>query len=213
MDFKEAFAVSLSGSFIPNNMLFTQTVAYDIEPCLYIHTGNNAVFKPGMRYSVAPLDCACVVFIYKGTAHLTIGGSTHYAAAPTLAFFDCGTGHELLADENGCEFYAFYLGGCGTKYFLSEFSKNTGNAHLVQTAPEFVLRFSDLTEHLAMYVSDTLLQLRFFTTLFSDVFKDISDDAKNNAPEYLLQIKKLFDTEFTQSYTLDMLERRFHINK
>ncbi|GEM_PF-6555840 len=131
----------------------------------------------------------------------------------SLIFIGKDESVSLLTDSASGDIYTLYLSGVCCAYLLNAFKNASPDGASLLCSPDILIRFEDLISNFDMYAADDLRELQFFVNLIGDAISASNASGSENIPEYIKSIKELFDNEYTQSYTLDMLEHRFHVNK
>lgn len=186
------------------------------NPFLRLLAYGDLTFSANDRLLVKKLDCFCTVFTLSGSGFADVEGSEYILPHSSLAIIDCSSPCTLRAD-NTWEIIVLYFEGNAARYFFDSFSGH-GSAHIAvaeHIKTGFSEHFIEIFENSDVYAGDSLLQLKFLTSLLVNAVKNKNTPIPEelSPPDYLPCIKRLFDEEYTRPYTLDMLEQMFHINK
>ena len=193
------------------SMIFSCRTYDEFSECFRIEAfGRHKTYN----YAYTPSDQFFRV-IFTGNTHLriTISGNQKCYGKMSLIFIENNVPVTLSSDSPSGEIYLLYLSGYCCGYLLKAFKKASPDGSSLLCSPDVLIRFEDLVSHFNVYTSDNLRSLQFFVNLTGDAISASRVADSENIPEYIRHIKDLFDNEYTETYTLDMLEHRFHVNK
>ena len=125
----------------------------------------------------------------------------------SLLLFDCRTSH-LLSFKKNCQFILIYFDGYPSKYYCD---KLLGNQTFIQLACNNEL-YIKLQKILNSTNADSMQNHLLLTDLLTDLVSQLASDPPQ-IPNYLLQIKELFDTNYYTAHTLEELENLHKITR
>ncbi len=125
----------------------------------------------------------------------------------SLLIFDCRTSHILSCKENS-QFILIYFDGYPAKYYCDQLFVNKP---FIQTTcvNELYLKLQNL---LNISTLDNLQANLLLTDFLTHIVLQTTTKTAL-IPNYLLQIKELFDTNYYIEHTLEELEKNYHITR
>lgn len=169
-------------------------------------------------YAIKGLDCFCILYTISGTGRLesTAENRTHLLAPASMMFFDCRCPFTLETAAAPWKFRILFVNGGNLPFYMQLTKASFGCMLENVTSGDFLfflnMLFQESTEkNLLNKIADEKNLTNLCTAFLSEY---LTKDAKPvYIPNYLLEIKQLFDTQFACSYSLDELESRFGISK
>lgn len=169
-----------------------------------------------MEYSVdAPYQ---FFYIYEGTLSVSLNNTTYTLASGNVALLPATGATTLCIEKARCRYFHMYLSGQALDeyhHLLSEpFFYSIENSS-VMTLANFLERMDSLTAPLvpdflflcktSMWINDLLTEMI--------VFLQNPETKKEAIPEYLSEIRMMFELHYNENYSLDDLEDAYSISK
>jgi len=164
-----------------------------------------------------PFDGYIMLYTTEGEGVLTYLGE-HYALTPnTIVFIDCHQAFRL--DLEKCSFWHFDLlfinGSSIAAYFNTYHLNSYCLCHLtpLSNIPPIIHKLLQSTSS-NLNENDFIIS-KLITDLLTELIlaKDTDIHHTANLPKYLLQIKSLFDSHYTEHFNLDDLAQEYHVSK
>lgn len=223
MDFCQAFLDSLHTNaaltksisiqdYLPKAIVSESKVPGGL-PCVLAY-GSVAASYP-YYYEISGLNAYCLLISESGSGSLSVDGNTYALTTDTLAFFDCTVRHRIDIRQSQWNYRVFFIAGSSVSSLYRLITDNHGNLHRLSpesAIPSMIHKFYD---QLTKNEDATFLHMKFIFDILLEVVLEIKRQEKDTAnfPDYLIKIKHNFDTNYQNSFSLDMLEREYHISK
>lgn len=196
-------------------------ISISLDNELYIYT--RAFFKAAAKYpylirhTPQNIEGLCLLYTKDGEGLLTLHDNTQFhLTSGKLCFYPQVLTSSIKIIAPRWEHYLLIINGCALPWFYDRLSgalnapaglietKNTKIPHML-TAFEYR---HDFSQNAAMY------NLSYTTALLSELITVVScQQSALDIPQYLQSIRKLFDENYRDYYSLDLLEKKYKVNK
>lgn len=183
---------------------------------VYSRAGIDAGYP--FYYAIKGLDCFCILYTLSGTGRLesTLENRTYLTVPSSMMLFDCRQPFTLETAAAPWKFRILFVNG-GNLPFYMQLAEGPFGCMLENVASGDLLFFLNMLfqgsteKDLIHKIEDEKNLTNLCAAFFS---KYLTKDSKPEyIPDYLLEMKNLFDTHFEQSYSLDVLESRLGVSK
>lgn len=224
MDFKSSFLNSiisppkLSASEKPDLFLgtcFSQDEDTSSPLFRLLSGGDHHVLFP-WSFDIKSLDCFLLIYTKKGCGKLLLGSQVYSLDADSLLLLDCNQHFRIDIAVDPWIYQAFFFTSSALSYYRGLFPEEHFSVTHVLPHSDMVMSMERL---LAQYPGSRLPQKLVISDLLGHIVTDCfssllkKEDASDQIPLYIKDIRSLFDNEFKQLYTLDDLEKQFGISK
>lgn len=203
------------------NEQFLKLIPYKVSDFAINNLSYLSAYSKGtisLEGSLAVIDIKSYLIIYfvTGNGVLSYNTKNFDINDGTVLFIPCEDLHSYTFKMDSPISYEAILinGGFSKNYYDIYHNNSTSHLQFSKTS-NFCVLLQKLTAPHSVESKHNELQISLgitalLTELLSQVFpkQDSSD-----IPSYLSEIKALFDSDFSNSYTLDSLAKKFHINK
>ncbi len=169
-------------------------------------------------YDITGIDCYCFLYTTAGSGKIETAGpvKSHLLSKDDLLFFHCNQPFTLQTTAAPWKFKVLFAGG-GNLPFYMETTENASGCIVKSIVSgklthDFNLLFqNNMEENIMCKLIDEQNMTNLCVTFLSQLLK--AEKSNIHVPEYLLEVKQLFDTHYEHNYSLDELENLFSINK
>lgn len=186
------------------------------SPLLHLLSFGNIKAVSPWAFDVNPMDFHMLLFTQKGCGKLTVNNQVFSLTEGSLLFLDCRQRFRIDIAVAPWEYQIAFLGGSTLPYYSSLLPNG-----LIPVIP--VPPYSDLSMSLELLSSKTPDCRTDTKLIISDLLSHIitgcilealkEKEPFPQVPSYIREMKKFFDENFSEAYTLDILEEHFGINK
>jgi len=169
-------------------------------------------------YDISGMDCYCFLYTISGSGKIEGRGGTDslLLTKESLLFFDCNQPFTLQTAAAPWKFKILFAGGGNLPFYMKAAKNPFGcllrpiaNSELIHS---FHLLFKNNTaENIIYKLTDEKNMTDLCVMLLSHLLE--IENPILHVPEYLMEMKQLFDTHYEHSYSLDELESNFSISK
>lgn len=168
-------------------------------------------------YSVETINSYCIIYTISGEAILKYNNLIYKLKPNSICFINCKSFHTIKSTKNSSwHFQVLFINGNNIDPFYDNFSSNecvtynipaTSNAtNIITLLLQYCTSPSDYYEFIISNLLNNLL-----TCIVVDKNKILK--TPTCIPKYIKDIKSLFDSNYSQSYTLNELSQMYNINK
>ena len=159
-----------------------------------------------------------IIYIQKGNVNITCNGQLFSLERGSLAVIPPDTDFKFHTTSLEAFGYFFIITGNQIKFYLNKL--NIKEIYLQKLNPSSSI--GEFTEKIYKHdETDGELSMIYYSNKLNEIFYElcrltIVNDSHNTGkhiPSYIKEIKKLFDTEYFNDYSLDSLEETFNKNK
>ena len=169
-------------------------------------------------YDIGGIDCYCFIYTVSGSGKIESRDQTnsHLLTRESLLFFDCNQPFTLQTATAPWKFKILFA-GCGNLSFYMKATKTPFGCMLKpipmgELMHSFHLLFkSNTAENILYKLADEKNMTDLCVAFLSHLME--TENPIPQVPEYLMEMKQLFDTHYEHSYSLDELEHNFSISK
>lgn len=166
----------------------------------------------GMQLSFRPVPTYGILYVSRGTGHLSCGSKTHILAANTFVLFDGKEGFSFTSGSS-LEYDLLYFNGTPAQCFYEELLRLDG--HYISS-----LSSSGLNSYLRpLLPTGTAFSSQFmFHRAVTDFLSELIDyssasEPGTSVPDYLRQLREYLDENFFKDISLEGLESLFGVNR
>lgn len=223
MDFKADFLAALvsppriPATYAPEDFL-GQSCDIDDQadsPLFQVLSGGAIRACSPYSFDIRSLSCYLLLYTKAGCGKLLIENQVYTLCAGTLLFFDCGRRFRIDIATEPWEYEVFYIRGSSLASYYSMLPERVS---LTPVSPHCDLALH--LEKLSLFAkgnstaSGLIVSSLIDTVITSCILHAlVSENMAQRIAPYLQEVKKLFDEDFCNNYSLDELEARFHISK
>lgn len=185
-------------------------------PYLYIRAFVHIDARYPYHYRASLTDSGeySLILTKNGEGALTVGGTEVHAGPGTLCLLPQRLLTSIRIRSSRWEYYQIIFGGAQAGWFFSNFTG--GELYRTDISPASRLPgiIYSMETNREYYAQSPLRQLSGLTALLCEAIDGQHSLVQTeNIPKYLLAIKQDFDKDYRQYYSLDMLEKKYSINK
>lgn len=187
---------------------------------LYIYT--QVFFHVAAKYpyqirqtSIQP-DGLCLLYTSDGEGLLTLtDGTQFHLTAHCLCFWPQRMTSNVRIIASHWNHYILIIQGSQLPWFLKQLCDTTANAGILRAEHSKIPHMLHACETARDFSIDASLYNLNYTTFFlSEVIRLAADtSAVPDIPEYLQDIRRSFDKNYSHYYSLDILEKKYSVNK
>lgn len=223
MTFRQAFLNSLRTTlsltksislldYLPNFIEYNHEYKKDNLPLVQAY-GNIFSSYP-YYYEISHLDTYCLIQTTNGSGTLTFNNQGYTLTSDTLALFDCKELHRVEIKQSSWNYNVIFFNGLliPSLYKLISSTNNVITLSPNSTIPFMIERFitqKDKNEPNSLLDSKMILDIMYEIIFENKRQSEIS----MSIPNYLVHIKKDFDSNYNKNYSLYQLEQDYRISK
>lgn len=158
----------------------------------------------------------CLLYTFDGEGLLSLtDGVQFHLTAHSLCFWPQTMTANLRIIASHWNHYMLIIDGEELPWFLRQLGQPKIHSRLLQAEHSKIPQMLRAYETARDFSRSASLYNLSYTTIFlSEVIKLASDTCANSdIPEYLQDIRRSFDENYSHYYSLDMLEKKYNINK
>lgn len=186
-----------------------------IECLPYLYAFKNIVATYPYYYEILELDSYCLLYTEKGSGTLTFSDRSYTLLSNTLCFIDCHELHRIELQSSPWNYKVFFIGGSHVNTLYDQFINLYGNLHTPLLGSSIPATIQTFYNQLENNMDKHFLHSKFLMNILMDMLieKDSLERSPTPIPSYLEIIKRTFDLEYNKPFSLDDLEREYHISK
>ena len=166
------------------------------------------------RCTLEPWNGFCLLYTENGQGSLSFQKNTIVLAQQKLFLWPCHHGFSIRTVSSHWNHFLLFLGGREMEYFYRHFSCLTEQPLMVPTDSCLPGLLHSLAKRDATVYASPIQQLFLTTGLLTEVLSLPPFQQKDLfCPDYLLAIRRMLDEEYQMPCSLDLLEKRFRVNK
>lgn len=157
----------------------------------------------------------CLLYTVDGEGLLSLDDNTQCHLLPhTLCFWPYRNTSGVRIIASHWEHYMLFFDGPEAQWFFNKYKAAGSLKSSVPSRSKLYDMLISYERAKDFYLESPLRQLCYITSLLSEVLMlDTLSVPEDGIPKYLSDIRQLFDNEYNQYYSLDLLEKDFKINK
>lgn len=223
MDFKEAFINALhTGTDL------TKTISLlDYLPVTAAPPGPGACRLPYLQaygriqasfpyyYEISGLASYCLLYTESGAGNLLVDKESHALLPNTLMFIDCTARHRIEIGQSQWNYTVLFMSGDPVPALYDIITTDYPYAFRIDAESSIPNILKKLIQHLTLDDTASFLHAKIIIDILLEIVieKDRQKHSGAHIPDYLVKIKHGFDNNYQNSYSLDSLEKEYHICK
>lgn len=192
------------------------TISHEMKEHLYyiLNYGSREAKYPHAIH-LNPINAFLVLYTYNGQGQLTYHNNTYILKAGTIFFIDCHSEFYLeVFQSSNWSYEWFYLNGNSISYLFQEYFINNDPVYYCKRPSTLHDNFVQLMDYIKQKVTNPLISSMLIDTLLTNlVFEKSTLNRNEQIPQYIQNIKKLFDENYSEDYNLDKLSAQFKVSK
>lgn len=220
MDFRQAFIDSLLTNttltksisildYLPNSVPANENVRH--LPYLQAYGRIQPVFP--YYYEISSLASYCLLYTEHGAGSLIIKKHNYAMPPDTLAFIDCNETHRIEIRQSPWSYTVFFISRELIPSLYDDIA-GFGYVHRLSCESDIPNMMKQLMK-LSAHGRTSFMQSKIILDMLLEIIieQDRENRMTSHIPEYLIQIKYNFDTNYQTDFSLDYLEKEYHISK
>lgn len=223
MNFNEAFInalqsdVNLTKSIqIHHYLPIFHEVPNDIASNLpHIEAFGNITASYPYYYGLSRFQHYCLIYTESGAGTLSFDNRSYTLTPHSIAFIDCRETHRIEIKQSPWNYTVFFLAGGPTSYLYRTYINSYQNMYIPNAASSIGQMIFCLYMQLEKHSEKHHLHARLLMDLLFELIleKEQAQEKGITIPEYLIEIKNDFDSNYQNHFSLDALEQKFHVSK
>lgn len=218
MSFKSSFLHSISSYNIPGEQNLRDFLPTDFsystqaaEHLIYLKAAGTITLPSNAHYTQNNFHSYLLIRPLSGSASLSIQGVDYSLYTNSVCLIDCRNPYTLHCSTTW-ECQVLFFDGYPVPYYYELFTSL--GSPVIQLADNALL-FRLFERLIAQnYPNKELMNAELLTRILTQLVVTHQDTpSETGIPAYLLSVKELLDTHYSNHYTLDTLAENFHINK
>lgn len=224
MNFKDTFlnslisAPKLSADEQPDKFL-GQILPYEDKtpsPTFQLLSCGKIYSHSPWAFDIRPMDCFLYLYTEKGCGKLLLGSQVYSLDANSFLLLDCNQRFRIDIAVEPWNYRIAFAAGSPLAYYRTLFPNERLSILHASTYSDFCMHMDRL---LNLYPGNRISQKLIISDLLGHMTANslalLLNEAGpiNQIPSYIEEMHMLFEQKYQQIYTLDDLEKRFHISK
>lgn len=166
-------------------------------------------------YELSHFDSFCLIYTQSGTGSLIYETRSYTLTPHTISFIDCRENHRIEIKQSPWNYKVFYIKGMPLSFLYRTFIDHYENRHVLSPASNL----HNMIQHLYTQLNKNETKHFLHTKLIMDILlelileKNQLQKTDSNIPEYIVDMKKEFDINYHNHFSLDEIEQQYHISK
>lgn len=175
----------------------------------------RAKYPYQFRHTLREGSGYCLLYTVDGEGLLTFEDHTQQQLSPhTLCFWPYRETAAMRIIAPHWDHYLIFIDGREAEWFFDRYKKDGSCKITVPSHSKLPEMLTAYEQHPDFYQNSPFHRLCYLTSLLSEIVTlDCRPSDEESIPKYLTAIRQLFDNNYSQYYSLDLLEKEFHINK
>ncbi|GAA4654654.1 hypothetical protein GCM10023142_17920 [Anaerocolumna aminovalerica] len=225
MEFREEFLDSLlSNEILTPSISLTTYIPESIpvsekssKALFYLQGYGDLNVNAPYYYEIENLNSYLILYTLEGKGIISYRGRTYLLTAGSLIFIDCHLKYSIkIHDCNSWHFHHVFFNGGASKYYYNLYIHDNSIMISLNDYSPIPNIFDNLKHnHFANTIFDELRNSRTLTDLLSEILfeKNHKRKEKENIPSYILDIKRQFENNYNEFYSLDALALKYNKSK
>ena len=198
--------------YLPNSHEVPDEIANNL---FYVHAYANIVATYPYYFELSHFDSYCLIYTQSGAGTLLYDTRSYTLLPHTLCFIDCREKHRIEIKQSPWDYDVFYIKGEILPYLYRTFIDHYENTHFISPASNLESMIHHLYTQLNKKEEKHFLHAKLIIDILLELILEKNQllDVEVNLPEYLVDIKKQFDTNYHNTFSLNELEQQYHISK
>lgn len=196
--------------YLPMSLSVPEAVA-DSLPFFKAYGRIHASFP--YYYEIQGLDSYCLIYTESGSGTMVLDKCSYLLTPNKLALIDCQKSHRIDIKQSPWNYLVFFIKGTSLAYLYKTLTEINGNIHTFSPASDI----PNLIQKLYIQLDKKPDNYFFHTKMISDILLGLilenNKEKHDNTPLYLTEVKRSFDINYSDSFSLDALEKQYHISK
>lgn len=166
-------------------------------------------------YELSHFNSYCLLYTVSGTGSLIFDNRSYALSPKSVALIDCRESHRIEIKQSPWNYKVFFMKGNPLPYLHRTFTDNYGNFHPLPPASGIGSMIAKFYAHLSKHSDNFLLQTKFIMDILLELIMEKNRllETDSPIPDYLVEIKREFDGNYQNDFSLDALEAQTHISK
>ncbi|MCM1181799.1 MAG: helix-turn-helix transcriptional regulator [Roseburia sp.] len=195
--------------------------SYDFCASLpYVLSSREVSVTSPFSYEISRLDAFCLIHTTKGAGTLFCDNPVQADASyeltkGTLAFIDCRQRHKLLCRHNIWEYAICFVSTPLSAYYYRKLAALGGCIFRPAAGSEIRTVWEQLAKTGPDDEAHGLIRCHALVSLYTQLYlaRFAELNGSYHIPSYILDMKKCFDTHYSEQYALDVLAAKYRVNK
>ena len=222
MEFKQSFLKALQ-----SNTKLTKTISLDnyfphfttpweeaIDNLPYVQAFGHIHALFPYYYEISQLSSFCCLYTESGSGSYIFDKDSQILSSGTLLLIDCMEPHRIEIKQSPWIYKVFYMNGPLLPYLYQKIVAQQGNLIYMEKDSKIPIFLQQLYKYLSW---DTYYYRLKSSKLILDILFEIMLEQNRTGspyiPNYLREIKEVFDQHYQEVFSLEALEGKYHISK
>jgi AraC-like DNA-binding protein len=166
-------------------------------------------------YETSGIDSYCLIYTETGTGTLILNNRYYSIIPNTLALIDCNILHKLKINQSPWNYKVFFMNGTSLAFLYRSLTDKSENLYTLPMGSDLPNLIQKLYSQLDKKSDSYFLHAKLISDILYDMLleKKRLEERDTLLPDYLSEIKRNFDVNYHDCFTLDSLEQQYHISK
>lgn len=167
-------------------------------------------------YHFLPLPCYLLLYTENGYGKLFWDNNIYSLESNTLLFLRCDQKFRIEIAVSPWNYHVFFMTGAKLDFYYHLFPSDSFPLFFL---PDYSPIIRNIYKLASGSPSSSIYNKLFDSRLINDILCDLlmenfkTESAEARTPDYLQEMKNLFDIDYQENYALDELEEHFNISK
>ncbi len=223
MDFERSFLEALRSDvnltksrqikdYLPATHKVPDTIADNL---LYAQAFANITAMYPYYYELSHFNSFCLIYTQSGAGTLIYDTRSYPLMPHTLCLIDCRENHRIEIKQSPWNYKVFYINGAPLSFLYRTFIDHYENLHILSPASSLDHMIQHLYTQLHKNETKHFLHAKLIIDILLELILEKNQllETDFNVPEYIADVKKEFDINYQNHFSLDEIEQHYHISK
>lgn len=196
--------------YLPTSLSVPNSVT-DNLPFIKAYGRIHATFP--YYYEISGLDSYCLIYTESGSGTLILDNCNNILLPNRIALIDCQKAHRIEIKQSPWDYIVFFIKGSFLSFLYNTIIECTGNMHTLSLVSEIPNLIQKLYTQLDKKPNNFFLHAKMISDILYELVLENNKVEYDNIPHYLIEIRHSFDENYNDNFSLDVLEKKYHISK
>lgn len=173
----------------------------------------SAKYPYNYRYKIGDNQPYCLFYTVNGHGLLTADNGEIHAEPSSLCFLPAKELESVKILSSCWDYYFMILNGREVNWFYQKFASIFTQSTAFPASAKLQEMLQSIETTHVIYQASMLKQLCYLTAFLTEAVNVHNASRDTEIPKYLSDIKKELTENFSQLYSLDILEKKYQVNK
>lgn len=222
MSFSNEFLDALQTNIKLTNTIFVENHLPKLLSCPltvsdnlpFVQAYGNICTSYPYYYEVTGLNSYCLIYTESGAATMIYNCCSYSLVPNTLVIINCLDNYSIEISQAPWNYMVFFIKGHSLSFLYNTLTADSQNLYHFSTGSDIPSLIRKFYNQLDQCPDEYFLHARMINDILLDlIIEKTKKEEYNYVPDYLIEIKQIFDSNYCENFSLDSLEQQYHINK